>query len=200
MKLRQWGFVVAALAVAVGCGKKADEAKAGDKGEAPAAAPADTALTAINAAVPADLKSTLTFAMTDDPRGRLTVAAPVGWDKGIMPGSWKPPASANLGDTTRFSASTNCDGACEKKEWAPIVDKVEFDRQIELGGQVTVDDKKDGFRLVVIKRGNLATVAAAWWKPDGTHYFYCRALLAGRAVEAVDAFEKACRSLAPKHW
>jgi len=198
--LRQWGFVVAALAVAGGCGKKSDDARAGAKDQAPAAAPGDAELAAINAAVPDDLEPVLKFAMTEGKRGRLTVAAPVGWDKGIMPGSWKAPASADLGDTTRFSASTNCDGACEKKDWAPIVDKVEFARQIKLGGKVTVDEKTEGSRIVVIDRGNLATVAAAWWKPDGTHYFYCRALLAGRAVKAVDAFAKACRTLTPKQW
>ncbi len=81
-----------------------------------------------------------------------------------------------------------------------MVEKVEFAQLTSGGGQVTVDEKGDGSRIVVVKSGDRATVAAAWWRPEGSHYFYCRATLDGRAALAVDAFEKACRTLTPKHW
>ncbi len=111
MRPNRWvlGVVVmAAVALTgVGCGKKKDEAKAKPEANSPTAAPnADAApdLAPINAAVPDELKSVLQFEMKDDPRGRLSVVAPKGWDAGVMPGSWKPPKGDDLGFMTRFAA------------------------------------------------------------------------------------------------
>lgn len=170
---------------ALGCGKKSSTP----------AKPLDVA--AVNALVPASLKDKITFEKTDivEERGRsaktYTVAAPKGW-KQEMKGfaSLKPPRE--LGFMTDFEVGTNCDGACESKPWAEVIDKVYASY---LKGKVIKDVKGKTSRTLIAESGDMTVVVVAWWDEGDRQYTHCGATLATEVKDLAPAVEKACESV-----
>jgi hypothetical protein len=192
------GALVCALAVA-GCGD--DESGDSKSGAKSAMQSVEAAVPKINEAVPADLRDKLTFAATTEEDDEVAAAVPTGWTSKFMPGSYKPADEDDLGFMTSYSVGSNCDGVCSPKDWAAAVSKVEFAQFAQ--GSFTIDkDEKLGTngRLVVARSDDSAYVVAAWWKSDASKYYYCRASLDDDAVNAVGAFEKACRSTRVLAW
>src|SRR5688572_31025391 len=113
------------LVVVAACSK-------GDKASAPPAAAIDVA--AVNALVPAELKDKLVFEKRDiiEERGKrskvtYTMAAPKDWEQDMkMFASLKPKSDSSLGFMTSLKVGSNCDGACEPKDWAKTSEKVNF--------------------------------------------------------------------------
>lgn len=184
------------LIAAAGC-KKDDGGKAGGASAKPAeSAPVD--LAAINSAAPADLGLVFESRSIED---EIQAVVPVGWEAGrVFPGNLTPPSGSKLGFFTRFKVGSNCDGACEKKDWAPIIQKVEIDPLTGDGAEVLKDEQRDGHRLVVSKTDDRLYVVAVWSKPNASRYFYCRAELDDDAQPAVAAFEQACRAMRVTQW
>jgi hypothetical protein len=144
------------------CGKKKSDAAA----SAPSITKADA--DAVNAAVPADLKAKVVFDVQtiEDKLGRhttkYTLVAPTGWKKGFMPGELEPqktgwPEDKDIYDNqlgrTRIEVGSNCDGACEPKDWAAVVDKVYFSQYTsgKVHGKVLKDVKGKNDRLLVFQ-------------------------------------------------
>lgn len=184
------------LSAAAGC-KKDDDSKGGGASAKPAEqAPVD--LAAINGAVPKDLGLTFETRSIED---EITAVVPAGWEAGrVFPGNLTPPSGSSLGFFTRFKVGSNCDGACEKKDWAPIIQKVELDPITGDGAEVLKNEQSDGHQLVVSKTNDRLYVVAVWSKPDASRYFYCRAELDDEAQPAVAAFEQACRAMRVTQW
>jgi len=184
-----------ALGAAAGCKKKDDSKEEASAAKAVAAQPA-VDLGAINSAVPASVAGlSFTTATIDD----LEAVVPAGWEssKGI-PGRYRPADNSGLGFFTDYAVGSNCDGACQPKEWKPIVDEVEFD-QLD-GATIVKDEALPNGRIVIAKTDDRTEVIAAWWKKGASHYSFCRATLDGKTAAAVDAFEKACRATRVTNW
>jgi hypothetical protein len=137
------------LLVAAACGKKGGGAAASSITKADA--------DAANAAVPADLKTKVVFDVrtVEDKMGhhktKYTFVAPKSWKEGFMPGSLKPDDADNLGFATEVRVGTNCDGSCESKDWAKVVDKVYYSQYTsgKVTGKVVKDVKGKNDRLMV---------------------------------------------------
>lgn len=195
------GFVAALLAA---CG--------GDKDAAPKVDITQADLDAVNAAVPADLKGKVEFEIgtITAEKGKKTsykLVRPKGWKPGFMPGSLKPADADNFGSPTlgktEMSVDSNCDGSCEKKDWAKVSDKVHFTRFTagQMKGKVLKDTQGKNERLVVFEhelsehfpeKDTAITIARAWWDPDGSRYFLCEVELGTPVKGLAAAFEKAC--------
>ncbi|MBA3393285.1 MAG: hypothetical protein H0T89_11605 [Deltaproteobacteria bacterium] len=197
--------LVLALAGALGCG--------GSKHDAPKVDVTAEHVAAVNAAMPADLKGKLEFelgkitnSMGKDDRN-FKLARPKGWKAGFMPGEIEPADADNFGSATlgksEMQISSNCDGACEKKDWEKVSDKVNFAQftsgQVE--GKVLKDVKTKTGRTLVFERklsehfpekDVAINIVTAWWVPDGARYFTCDVELGAPLKGAADAFEKAC--------
>jgi len=207
--------VTLALAAAAACGK-GDSKKEGAQGGTAAAAggdlPADH-VAAVNAAVPADLKGKLEFeaghVVKDEKRGRgFKVAAPKGWKKGgVIPGTVRPPDADDLGTSptlgkSQLSVGSSCGGDCVKKDWAAIADKELFGQFAagKVEGKLVKDDKRANGRTLVFEmkpsmfpeKDVAVYVFTAWWEPEGTEYYTCKAELGLPLKGAADAFERAC--------
>lgn len=180
-------FVGALLAAACGGSKK--------DGGGPAK-PADPA--AANAAIPADWQGKLTFvaATAADDHG-LTFVAPKDWQTTAVPGMYRPADRDGMGFLTSYSVGTNCDGTCEAKDWAAVVDKVEFAQLMSIG-TVERDDKSEGRRAVLVKDGATVRYAVAWWSTGARRYVSCRATLDGALAAAAPAFVAACDATNPR--
>lgn len=209
MRVRGWVLGVAWVAVAgLGCGK--GESGGTDGGAAGGAASggvsaADTAaleaaLGAANAKVPASLNGKLSFEIVAGEKGRHQAIQPKGWEAGVIPGRVKPPSGASLGFLTSFSTGSNCDGTCEKKDWAAVADKVEFAQFSGGSFKVEKDEKGPGTRLLVAKGDGRVDIAYAVWKDEASRYFVCRATLDQEIIEAAPAFEAACKGMLVSSW
>lgn len=201
-----------ALAATGGCGKGDDKgggaAKGGDL-------PADH-VAAVNAALPADLKGKLEFEagkiVENEKRGRaFKLAVPKGWKKGeFMQGSLEPADADKFGGSptlgkSRFEIGRNCDGTCEKKDWAAVSDKVLFGQFTsgKIEGKLVKDEKTATGRTLVFERkpgmfpekDTAVHVYTAWWEKDAPEYFTCSAELGAPLKGAAEAFEKACAKI-----
>jgi hypothetical protein len=205
MRVRR--LVIPAAVLALGaCGDKKDD---GGKG-APAAAKADPqaelealakgAVGAVNGQIPEELHGKLEFGAALGEKDRHVVAQPKGWEGGTIPGSVKPPDAAGLGFMTGFSSGSNCDGACEPKDWAATADKVEFAQFSRDDFTKVKDDKTDTGRVLVARTPDRTYVVTATWKPGAKRYFYCRATLDQEIASAAPAFEAACATLKVLSW
>jgi hypothetical protein len=202
-------YLLAVIVVAA-CSKKS-----GSSADSVTKADAD----AVNAMIPADMKGKIEFevATVDDGMGRhpakFTVVAPKGWKKGFMPGSLEPADSDHFGSKTMgktsFTVGSGCDGTCEKKEWAAVVDKVYY-KQFTSGqvtGKLIKDDKRPNGRTLVfaqepksVTEGTTTMtsgekkilIITTWWSDDSRKYDACEAELAEPAMGLAAAFEKAC--------
>jgi hypothetical protein len=179
--------------------------KGGDS--APPAVKIDVA--AVNALVPAELQSKIVFEekSVDEERGRksktvYTLAAPKTWtadDKLKMFAKLGPPTEDNFGVFTEISLGSNCDGACESKDWAKVSEKVNFKQFRDK--KILKDELGKTSHLMVAEDGNDTFITYAWWVDGASRYFTCRAVLSQGHSEAPDpraaapAFEKACQAV-----
>jgi len=197
-------FAVLVL-VAAACGK--------DPNAVPKADVTKEHVAAVNAALPAELKGTLEFELgtVKEGKGRregaFKLARPKGWKDGFMPGELEPADADNFGSKTlgrsSFTVSSNCDGACEKKDWAATSDKVNFAPFTSgtVEGKVVKDVKGTNTRTLVFEhvvsesfpeKDVAISIVTAWWSPEGSRYFTCRAELGTPLKGAAAAFEQAC--------
>ena len=187
---------VGVAAAAAGCSDKKESG--GSTAKAAEGPPVD--LAAINAAVPAEMKSQLRFAAATAEEGDLEVVVPAGWEESKhMPGRWKPGQDSSLGFMTSYAVGSNCDGECTAKDWKAVADKVDFS-QLTSRMKVVKDESADGSRLVIATSDDSTYVATAFWKEGASRYFTCHATLADDAAKAVDAFVKACQATRVKSW
>jgi hypothetical protein len=196
-------LILAALA-ASGCDKGAP-APAEKKAEAPAAPAADPvadftrdALPKVNAARPSG--ATVEFEARSLDEGKIVAAVPKGWKEGVIPGSFGPNQADDLGFMTKYGASTNCDGACQPKDWAAVAEKVSLAQFRDASKFDLVEEQPltaPAGKLLVAraKDGNTTYVAAARWKDGAEKYYMCNATLDGaKAAALLPAFKAACAS------
>jgi hypothetical protein len=204
-------LALAAATAATGACGKGDGKEAGKEGAAAGDLPADF-VASVNAAVPADLKDKIQFeagrVVENEKRGRgFKAAVPKGWKPGkFIPGTLEPADADNFDSKTlgktQMNIGKNCDGMCEKKDWAQVSDKVLYKQftsgQVE--GKVLKDEKRSNGRTLVFERKpgmfperDVAIhVYTSWWEPDATEYYTCSAELGAPMKGAAEAFEKAC--------
>lgn len=165
---------------------------------------------AANALVPADLKAKFEFVekSVEEERGRksktvYTMAAPKTWTAGDMKmfAKLRPPSEDGFGHFTEISVGSNCDGACEEKDWAKTSEKVEF-KQFRDGKKIVKDEVGKTNHLMVVEDGDDTRVIYAWWVDGGDHYYSCRATLSKGFSDsspdprpAIGAFEQACKAV-----
>ena len=178
-----------ALVVAAACGKS----------ESSPSAPAVTLdVAGVNALVPAELKGKLEFEQRDlvEERGRkadtYTLAAPKGW-KQDMKSFAKLQAGDDLGFMTSFGVGSNCDGACEAKDWAKVSDKATFAQFRD--GKIVKDEPGKTSHLMIADKGDETYVIYAWWQDGGKRYYTCTATLEAPVRAAAPAFAKACQAV-----
>jgi hypothetical protein len=162
---------------------------------------------AANALVPAALQAKLTFEekSVQEERGRrskttYTAAAPKSWtadDKIKMFATLRPPTEDGYGNFTEMRFGSNCDGACESKDWAKVSEKVDFAQY--RSKKIVKDEAGKTSHLMTVEDGDDTHVIYAWWVDGGDHYYTCRVTLSkGFSDSAPDprpaapAFEKAC--------
>jgi hypothetical protein len=188
------------VAAALGaCGGKSGEG-AGGGAEAPQAVPADV-VAKVNGAVPKELAGTLTFESRKlvDRKAELLAVVPVGWKEStVVPGNFEPPEGSGLGFMTRFSASSNCDGVCEAKDWKATAESVEF-AQFKAANFTIESDQASATSRTVVARSDTdgVYVRTAMWKDGAERYFTCSAALEKAAVAAAPAFAAACQAMIP---
>ena len=132
---------------------------------------------------------------------------PKGWKAGrFIPGTVEPPDADSFGSKTlgktQMGVGRNCDGTCEKKDWAAVSDKVLYSQFTsgKVEGKVIKDEKRPNGRTLVFERkpSSFADkevavhIYTSWWEPDGTEYYTCSAELGQPLKGAAEAFEKAC--------
>ena len=157
----------------------------------------------INRLVPAELKDTLKFTVAAQKGDHTVGLVPEGWATGdILPNVVKPKDLA-AGSVTSYRIDHNCDGMCEPKDWAAVVQMVDIEG-MKTGGVVKLDEAKDGERVMVVKGewggGPRVLITVARWNAKASRYFACRVDLDGTWVQAADAFEKACRAFVITDW
>jgi hypothetical protein len=203
-------LAIVTLVLAAACGKgdgKGGAGKGGTGGEVTA-----EHVAAVNAALPADLKSKVEFEagkiIENEKRNRAYKAAvPKGWKKGFMPGSLQPADSDNFGSKTlgknEIRVDRNCDGTCEKKDWAAVSEKVLFSQFAggKMEGKLVKDEKRTNGRLLVFEpklsdafpdKQVAVYIINAWWDPEASEYHTCQVQLGAPLKDAAAAFEKAC--------
>jgi hypothetical protein len=190
----KFGLVFVA-ACTLACGKSDNgSGSTKPKTEEPPEKPID--LAAVNALVPASLKDKVTFekAKIIQDRGdttSFTVAAPKGW-KQRMKGFAHLSPESDLATMTVFEVGSNCDGACERKEWATVLDKVYASY---LSGKVLKDVKGKTSRTLIAESGTTTVVVVAWWEEGASKYWHCGATLESDLRDLAPAIEKACESV-----
>jgi hypothetical protein len=196
--------LVLGLCLLGACGKKG--------GDAPKVEIDPGHVAAVNAAIPADLKGKLEFELATVEgmkKGEsFKLAAPKGWKAGgPIPGTLKPADSdgfeSKAWGKTQLKVGHDCNGACEKKDWAAVSDKVYFSQFTggTVQGKVVKDDKGTNRRTLVFERkvsdafpehDVAVDIITAWWDPEGPRYYVCSAELGAPAKGLVAAFELAC--------
>jgi len=203
------------LAAAAACSK--GDSKEGSAGAKAGAAgkggdlPADH-VAAVNAAIPADLKDKVQFEagriVENEKRNRaFKLAVPKGWKPGrFIPGMLEPPDPDTIGSKTlgktQMGVGRNCDGRCEKKDWAAVSDKVLYSQFTsgQVQGKVMKDEKRPNGRTIVFEGAPSAFpdkdvaiyIYNSWWEPEGSEYYTCSAELGTPVKGAAAAFEQAC--------
>ena len=189
-------FVLAAAA----CGK-------GDKADGTGGTPAPAGSTAsastiaidaaaVNALVPEPLKAKLVFEKRDivldqGTKHTFTVAAPKGWKQRSKMFGALEPESGGFG--TEMSVGTNCNGACEPKDWAKESDEVNF-APLATATKIK-DEKSKGRRTMIATFGDETHVVVVWWTEGASVYFSCTAKFGAELKDAAPAFEKACQAV-----
>ncbi|MCC6995699.1 MAG: hypothetical protein IT370_13905 [Deltaproteobacteria bacterium] len=182
-----------ALVVLLGCGGKKAPA-GGDFKEV------EAKVGEVNAKVPASLPAPLTFKAARLDKDRLGALLPDGWvESQTLPGLFQPAGQAvRDGYLTRYAVGSNCDGACEAKDWASVVKSNEF--EIPRGDVIKDEALGADGRLLIKDQDGTLVLRLARWKAGASRYFYCKVTLEADARPAADAFEAACRALTPLRW
>ena len=171
-------------------------------------------LAAVNALVPEPLKTKFEFVekAVEEERGRsktiYTAAAPKTWTEGDskmkMFAKLEPPHADGFGNFTGLQFGSNCDGACEEKDWAKVSEKVNFKQFRDK--KIVKDELGKTSHLMVAEDGDDTFITYAWWVDGGSNYYTCTATLSkGFSSEAPDpraaapAFEKACQAVNVKN-
>ena len=185
--MKHLGFLALALVTTAACGKKG--------GDSAPAKPIDVA--GVNALVPASLKDKLVFEETKiaEERGKktvtYTVASPKGWVEGFKGFAQRKPTDSDS-FMTKFSVGTNCDGACQPKDWSEVVGKV---YKSYLSGKVEKDEKGKNSRTIIAESGDQKIVLVATWADGASRYSSCEATLDKQWWDAAPAFAKACEAV-----
>jgi hypothetical protein len=201
-------YLAIALVAAVGCSKSNGDSSS-PSGKAAEVSGDDVG--AINGAISGDLKGKVEFeaGRVELRKGRgIKLPVPKGWKPGFMSGTLQPADAEEMGPSktlgaTTFRVGSDCNGMCEKKDWAKVADEVRFSRFTsgKIEGKVIKDEKGDNRRTLVFEgkpsesfrdRDIAVHVVVAWWKPDDERYYTCTAELGAPAVGLAAAFEKAC--------
>ncbi|MDQ3368834.1 MAG: hypothetical protein M3680_25705 [Myxococcota bacterium] len=194
-------LVISGSLVTAACGSSKDAA--------PPTVPIDAA--AVNALVPAAFKDKVVFEQreVEEERGRrsktvYTLAAPKSWQPGEMKMFAKlaPPSEDGFGNRTGLSLGSNCDGACEAKDWAKVSEKVNFS-QFRTGYKIVKDEVGKASHLMVAEDDDSLHITYAWWAAGATSYHTCSVTLARSFMNsdgpdprtAAPAFEKACQAV-----
>jgi len=183
-------------------------AACGNKQDAPSVDITDAHLAAVKAASPTDGKIEWEIGKAVAEKGKkksYKLVRPKGWKSGFMPGSLEPADADNFGSKTLGKTSlrvdSNCDGACEEKDWAKVADKVNFARFATAEGKIVKDEKGTNERTVVFEhkpsehfpeKDVAVTVVRAWWQDGGSKYFTCEAEVGTPVKDYAKAFELAC--------
>ncbi|NUP10855.1 MAG: hypothetical protein HOW73_32830 [Polyangiaceae bacterium] len=184
-------ILAAVLLVTVSCGDKEESKKRADPEKEKAALEATAS--EIEKDLPASLKGKISFEAATVGNGDGVVVRPKGW-KEAFEGNYSAPDELGFG--TSFWVSTNCDGMCEKKDWAAVSDKVDFAQyKDEKKFKVQKDEKSDEGRVLIASDEDDTWIVVARWKKDAPRYVACRVKLAKEAKEAAAAFERACGTL-----
>ena len=153
----------------------------------------------VNALVPAAVKDKVVFEQRDlkEARGRhaitYTLAAPKGWKQDMeMFASVK--GAEGTGFMTSFGVGSNCDGACEPKDWAAVSAKVNF--QQFASDKVVTDESTPTSHLLIAERDDSVHIVYAWWETGAKSYHTCTASLEAPVKDAAKAFAKACQAVA----
>jgi hypothetical protein len=147
-----------------------------------------------DAAVPAALKGKLAFEAVLDKDKSVAYVRPKGW-KEVFDGNQK---ADDLGFSTGYWVSGNCDGTCSPKDWEAVAAKVDFAQFVAQDGKFKVDeDEKGDGQRVLVAHADQTYVVVAKWKKGESRYFACRATLDKEIADAAPVFEKACRALDP---
>jgi hypothetical protein len=199
-------IVLAGFIAAVGCKKAHDDEAPTDGPPTRDLAEAKQAVEAqrdkVNKLVPPELRDRLKFVAKSGKGDHTVSLVPEGWGAGVIPGSFEP-SDKEVGSTSSFRVGSNCDGMCKPKDWASIVEKVEYEG-VKSGGIVKKDEKKPDSRTIVVegewggKRRVLVVVAR--WNEKASRYFACRVDVDGAYADAADAFEEACRGFVVVDW
>lgn len=102
----------------------------------------------------------------------------------------------------KYEVTMGCGGACEPKNWRPLVEKSElsFYRKKEKYN-VLLDEslqKPNGHALIAqSKNGKAIEVIVVRYKDTAPRYMICRATLKGKGMELKEAFLKACKEASP---
>jgi hypothetical protein len=157
-------------------------------------------LKALNAMVPASLRSELSFEAFRIP-GRVSNVPDI---EGVRPKGWQPmfpnepePTHFRSGENT-WTVSMDCNGVCTARAWEPELTKALFTP----GASDTVLERESApgrALLATSSTGGSVTISAAEWKDKQSHYALCRVELSPKYKDARLAFEKACDSLRV-HW
>lgn len=184
------------LGILASCGGKKEESA---EAKGPSQAELDQAVTAANKAVPADLGTSVEFAIYREPKkARYVAIVPKGWEESdVMPGSFEAPDV--LGSMTRFRVGTNCDGTCEPKDWAATAEKINF-KQLRSGTIEKEEELPGGGKLIISKKSGSTYVSLARWSDKGRFYLTCYANLETKAATLVTAAETACKAMATDRW
>lgn len=154
----------------------------------------------VNARIPAGLTDKLEFEVRELDEGNVLALVPKGWAPGMIPGSLRPP-NDELGERVSYEIGSNCDGACTKKDWAAVVEDIEFTKSVPPGLTRERDEAiGETGRLRVFSGGDQVFVRTAWWQAESRRYFHCRADLRASASMAKDAFVAACLATHVLDW
>ncbi len=179
--------------LALGCKGKSD--KDGDKEidvDAVKKKMADELVPKVKAAVPKDLGKPLDFKVSVEADGKIVAVVPADWKRGVL-NDWNPPGG-DFGN--KVWISTNCDGMCQKKDWAKVVEKVDLAPLRTADFTVVKEEKLDDGKLLVAKKKDDekdVRAVVVRWKDDARQYYACRVDLNGDYAAAIDAFVMACR-------
>jgi len=178
--------------------RTADEVKRSLEGE----------LAKVNEAVPEPMREKLTFVAAIGEKGRTVMVQPKDWERDVLGGV--RPKDASPGDLTSFSVGSNCDGMCEPKAWASIVEKVDFGPYRSAQSGYTIEREEtvpfeDGNAKLLLATGTWANepskiLVVSIWNDKEPRYFTCRVKLQGEWIKALPAFEKACRATKVASW
>lgn len=153
---------------------------------------------AVNALVPAELRSELVFKkgelVGDGLRSgkiRYTLATPVDWQPGYDGYAMLVHPDHDRFKFTHLVVGHNCDGFCQPKDWNAVIDEV---YAYYLRGHVMRDVRGATSRKLIAQEpsGRATIVLDAHWKSGDDHYDSCDATLEYELQPAAEAFAKAC--------